>query len=224
VGDLVLAIDTSTSQVGVALGSGESVVAEVRLVGQRRHAEQLNPAIDHVLEQAGRSLSELAMVAVGVGPGLFTGLRVGVTTAKVVAQVVGCPVVPVSSLDLVARPLAMTGEWVAVVADARRGEVYSAVYAPGCEKVAEDAVTSPEDALARFPAEAGKMLVVGTGVSLLPERPGLVDAGAAFAHPSPAALVTLASQRWERRECCAAEEVQPVYLRQSDAELGWGAS
>ena len=102
---LVLAIDTATKQVGVAIGDGGAVRAEVRLAGGRRHAEQLVPAISALLDWTGVRLDQLAAIAVDVGPGLFTGLRVGITTAKVMAQALRVPVVPVASLDLVAYPV-----------------------------------------------------------------------------------------------------------------------
>src|SRR5438105_5036720 len=80
---LILALDTSTSQVSVAVGDGGAVVGCVQLAGGRRHAEQLAPAIEYLRGECGVELDHLAAIAVGIGPGLFTGLRVGVTTAKV---------------------------------------------------------------------------------------------------------------------------------------------
>ena len=79
---LLLAIDTATPQVAVALGDDGRVRGEIRLVGRRRHAEQLAPAIAYLCEQSRVRLEQLAAVAVGIGPGLFTGLRVGVTTTR----------------------------------------------------------------------------------------------------------------------------------------------
>ena len=103
---LILAIDTATSRVSVAIGDGGAVIGEVHLAGGRRHAEQLAPAIQYLCRELDVSLDQLAAIAVDVGPGLFTGLRVGVTTAKVMAQALRIPVVGVPSLDLVAYPLA----------------------------------------------------------------------------------------------------------------------
>ena len=81
------------------------MLGEVRLAGGRRHAEQLAPAIEYLRRELGIDLGHLAAIAVGIGPGLFTGLRVGVTTGKVMAQALRIPVVGIPSLDLVAYPL-----------------------------------------------------------------------------------------------------------------------
>ena len=112
---LVLAIDTATPCVSIALGDDERVVAAMQLAsgtdrgqGVRRHAELLAPGIESMCAQAGVRVAEVTAVAVGIGPGMFTGLRVGVTTAKVLAQTLRVPIVPVVSLDLVAYPLRFT--------------------------------------------------------------------------------------------------------------------
>ena len=108
---LVLAIDTATTQVGVAIGDGARVLGEVRMIGARRHAEQLAPAVAYLCSETGVSLDRIAAIAVGIGPGLFTGLRVGVTTAKVMAQALRVPVVDVPSLDLWPTRCATSGAW-----------------------------------------------------------------------------------------------------------------
>ena len=113
---LLLAIDTATPQVAVARGDDGRVRGEIRLVGRRRHAEQLAPAIAYLCEQSRVRLEQLAAVAVGIGPGLFTGLRVGVTTATVMAQTLRIPVVAVPSPDLVAE-LAAGAEEVLLAGD-----------------------------------------------------------------------------------------------------------
>jgi tRNA threonylcarbamoyladenosine biosynthesis protein TsaB len=105
----ILAIDTSTRRVGVALGSQHGLLASIELGGAAsegppRHAEQLVPAIDHLSRIAELPVRQLSAIAVAVGPGMFTGLRVGVTTAKVMAQALRIPVIPMASLDLVATP------------------------------------------------------------------------------------------------------------------------
>src|SRR4029077_17687794 len=82
----ILALNTSTAQVSVAVGDRGAVLGAIRLVGGRRHAEQLAPAIDYLRRELDLDLGHLAAIAVGTGPGLFTGLRVGVTRAKVMAQ------------------------------------------------------------------------------------------------------------------------------------------
>src|SRR4051794_41673297 len=128
---LLLALDTSTAQVSVAFGDRGAVLGSVQLAGGRRHAEQLAPAIEYLRRECAVELDHLAAVAVGTGPGLFTGLRVGVTTAKVMAQALRIPVVGVPSLDLVAYPLRHSERAIVAVLDARRPEGFAARSPPG---------------------------------------------------------------------------------------------
>src|SRR6187551_1942440 len=115
---LMLAIDTATAQVGVAIGRDGRVLGEVRIDGARRHAEELAPAIEYLRKETGVGLGDLACISVGIGPGLYTGLRVGVTTARTLAQVLDVPVVGIPSLDLVAYPWRTTHRRVVAVIDA----------------------------------------------------------------------------------------------------------
>ena len=225
---LVLAIDTATRQVSIALGDDGRVIAELRLTGDRRHAELLAPGIRSLFEQSGLSLRRLAAIAVGSGPGLFTGLRVGVTTAKVMAQALRLPVVVVPSLDLVAYPLRHSNRLVVAVLDARRNEVFSAAYRAvhgGVQRVSDYQVLPPDELLADLEAGGEELLLAGDGVDRYRDQFAGVDhaelAGPAFDAPSAAALVELAVARVQREEFVAPNEVRPLYLRQSDAEINW---
>jgi tRNA threonylcarbamoyladenosine biosynthesis protein TsaB len=229
---LVLALDTATDQVSVAIGDQGRVLGSVQLVGGRRHSEQLAPAIDYLRRELDVELGRLAAVAVGVGPGLFTGLRVGVTTAKVMAQALRVPVVGISSLDLVAYPLRHTERLVVAVLDARRREVFSARYRAvpgGVQRVSEYEVFAPAELVAELAADGSLdrtgVLLAGDGVDRFASDFGELAhaevAGAEFAHPSVAALVELATARAEREEFEPASELRPMYLRNSDAEINW---
>jgi tRNA threonylcarbamoyladenosine biosynthesis protein TsaB len=225
---IVLAIDTATPQVAVALGDGGEVRGEVRLVGSRRHAEQLAPAIRYLCDESGIRLDQLAAIAVGNGPGLFTGLRVGVTTAKVMAQALRVPVVAVPSLDLVAYPLAHTTRLIVTVLDARRHEVFSARYRPvpgGVQREGAYMVGSVHELVNDLEATGDEVLLAGNGVAQYRAELGALEraehAGPAFDYPSVAALVELASVRVEQEQFGSPWDVQPLYLRESDAELNW---
>ena len=172
---LLLALDTSTAQVSVAFGDGGAVVGSVQLTGGRRHAEQLAPAIEYLRRECGVALDRLAAIAVGTGPGLFTGLRVGVTTAKVMAQALRIPVVGVPSLDLVAYPLRHSERTIVAVLDARRREVFAARYQPvpgGVQRVSDYAVHAPAELVADLAADVGEsphgLLLAGDGVARFP--------------------------------------------------------
>jgi tRNA threonylcarbamoyladenosine biosynthesis protein TsaB len=229
---LLLAIDTSTRRVGVALGSQLGVVAAIELGGAAsdgppRHAEQLVPAIDHLVRATELPLRQLSAIAVAIGPGMFTGLRVGVTTAKVMAQALRIPVIPVPSLDLVAYPLRHTsGRVVLPTLDARRNELYYARYRPvpgGLVRESDYELASPADLLMRVDAAGESVVVAGDGALRFRDqfdRHELCEvAGPSFAAPSLAALVELASSRFEREDFVSAADVVPMYLRRSDAEI-----
>ena len=128
---LILGIETATEQVSVAIGGHEGVLAMFEVCRGRRHAETLIPAIEFVCKQADIEMSEFGAIAVDVGPGLFTGMRVGLAAAKAIAQALRVPMIGISSLDLLAFPLRQSGREVAAVIDARKGELFSRVLPPG---------------------------------------------------------------------------------------------
>ena len=128
---LVMGIESASDQCGCALASADGVIAETRLVLPRRHAEALAPQMRFVCEQAGVALADIEVVAVDHGPGLYTGLRAGLATAKATAAALGIDVAPVGSLDALAHgaaAVAQPGETVLSMLDARRGEVFWAWY------------------------------------------------------------------------------------------------
>ena len=135
-GVTLLAIETATDTVGVALLRDDGAVAERVHAGGRAHAELLAPSIAEVCAVSGCTVADIDAIAVDVGPGLFTGLRVGVATAKAMAQALGIRVLGVSSLDVLAAAALEAASGTAVgsvgamasVIDARRGEVFAAVY------------------------------------------------------------------------------------------------
>ncbi len=176
-------------------------------------------------------LDALTALAVGVGPGLFTGLRVGITTVKVMAQALGVPVVAVPSLDLIAYPLRHAGRRIAVVVDARRREVFHACYRPapdGVERVSAYTVGPPADVAATLAATGDAVLLAGDGVDPYPDVFLALDAaepaGPDFAWPSATALVELATRRVACGDVVTPDEVTPLYLRDSDAALAWGSA
>jgi tRNA threonylcarbamoyladenosine biosynthesis protein TsaB len=229
---LLLAMDTSTAHVSVAFGDRGAVIGAMQLAGGRRHAEQLAPAIEHLRLECGVDLDHLAAIAVGTGPGLFTGLRVGVTTAKVMAQALRIPVVGVPSLDLVAYPLRHSERTIVAVLDARRHEVFAARYQPvpgGVLRVSEYGVHSPAELVADLIADVAEfphgLLLAGDGVARFPTEFAEIEhaevAGPEFAAPSVTALIALATARAEREEFEQPADLRPLYLRQSDAEIAW---
>ena len=208
---LLLAFDTATPAVTVALHGDEGVLAEHTEVDARRHGELLAPGIGKVLAAAGRSRGELTGVAVGVGPGPFTGLRVGLVTARALGDALGIPVHGVCTLDVLAAAVAAAGAAgpFAVATDARRREVYWAGYAPTGRREGEPAVDRPAEIAQRL---AGRP-VAGQGPRLYPEQfPAPLDPEL----PSAGVLGGLVA-RLLREEPAALLPPSPLYLRRPDA-------
>lgn len=205
-------MDTATPAVtaGVVELTAESVGTRSARVATdaRRHAELLMPGVLAVCADAGIALPDVEAIVIGVGPGPFTGLRVGMVTAAALGDALGVPVHGVCSLDAIADG---RGELL-VVTDARRREVYWAAYAPDGRRVAGPAVDTPADLRSRV---SGLGAVAAAGGSA--EVTGLAVVGPAT--PSPAGLVGVAASAL--RAGRPPRPLEPLYLRRPDAvELG----
>ncbi len=225
---LILGIETATLAVGCAIGGHEGVRASFHAAHGRRHVETLVPAIEFMCHQAGVGLHEMGAVAVDVGPGLFSGLRVGVAAAKAFAQALRIPVIGVPSLDLLAFPVRHSSRLIVAAIDARRSEVFYAFYRQvpgGVQRLSGYNVGTPEKLGSELVATGEDCLMVGDGTSrypdLLTETAGREYGGPATAHPSAAALVELAHPLAMREEFVQPWELEPMYLRRSDAEINW---
>ncbi len=203
---MLLAFDTATPYVTVALHDGSDVLAERRSDQRMKHGEQLAPLIEAVTADAGIVRQDLTAIAVGVGPGPFTGLRVGLVTARTLALVLEIPVYGVCSLDVVAIEAALGAEPIGtgflVATDARRKEVYLAAYDEQGRRLDGPDVVRPADAATEDP-------VAGEGATLYPDAfpdqrgPALPSAGW-LAHAVAEELAEL-------------HDPEPMYLRRPDA-------
>ncbi|HMC51661.1 MAG TPA: tRNA (adenosine(37)-N6)-threonylcarbamoyltransferase complex dimerization subunit type 1 TsaB [Acidimicrobiales bacterium] len=225
---IVLGIETATVQVCCAVGGVEGVLAEFHAARGRRHAETLAPAIQFVCREASISLREVSAVAVDIGPGLFTGLRVGIATAKALAQALRVPMIGLSSLDLLAFATRYSRRTVLAAIDARRGEVYAATYRPvpgGLQRVSDYQLWRPRDLVLELVALGTDCLVVGDGAlryRALFDGDSRIELGTVgYAYPSASALVELAHPRAIREDFVQPWELAPLYLRQADAEMAW---
>ena len=202
---MLLALDTSSPQVCVALADGEDVLVELVSEQTMTHGEQLAPLIVRALETAGLDRTDLTAIAVGVGPGPFTGLRVGLVTARTLGFVLGIPVHGVCSLDVLAAEALGTGAVTSdflVTTDARRTEVYWATYDATGARLTDPAVDRPGDVETEHP-------VVGEGALLYP-----------MAFPARVGP-TRPSAGWLARAVAGGRvpvvEPEPLYLRRPDA-------
>lgn len=226
---LILGIETSTAQSSVCVGSERGPIATAGLNHGRTHAEYLAPAIDFCLERAGATASSLAGVAVGLGPGQFTGMRVGIATAQAFAHARQLPVIGLNALDLLAFPVryVRADRLVCAVIDARRSELFWAFYRPshgGVQRITDLRVGPAEKLAGEIEAVREDVLCVGEGA--LASRSLLESAGAALAshgnaHPNAWSLVELAMPRFLREETQHPEDLRPIYVRKPDARISW---
>ncbi|WP_405778029.1 tRNA (adenosine(37)-N6)-threonylcarbamoyltransferase complex dimerization subunit type 1 TsaB [Streptomyces sp. NBC_00859] len=187
---LLLAVDTATPAVTAALHDGTSVVAQSSRTDARRHGELLLPAIDHVLTEAGLKPNAVTGIVVGVGPGPYTGLRVGIVTAATLGSALGVPVYGLCTLDGLAYASGLEGPFV-VATDARRKEVYWARYDGIRARLGEPAVDRPAD----IAAQVAGVPAVGAGALLYPDT--FPDARAPE-HVAAGALAALAAEKLAR--------------------------
>jgi tRNA threonylcarbamoyladenosine biosynthesis protein TsaB len=228
---LVLAVESATDTAGVALADEDGILGSVVVARGRRHTESIAPAIDTLRRRTGLSLADVDVVGVDVGPGLFTGLRVGVGTAKALAFALDVPVVTATSLEVLAHAVASSGatdgRLLVPVVDARRGEVFSARFRAGPVPLTDgtpDAVWAPE-ALAADLAAAGPLVLVGDGARRYREvfgtLPQAVVAGPGWGAPPVGALAELCVARAGAGLTHDGASVMPRYLRQADAKINW---
>jgi tRNA threonylcarbamoyl adenosine modification protein YeaZ len=210
---LVLVVDSATPAVTAALlevtAEGVSPLGRRCTVDARAHGELLAPAVDALLTEAGAKPRELGAVVAGVGPGPFTGLRVGLVTAAAISQALGIPAYGVCSLDGIGA--AVPGRAL-VATDARRREVYWAVY-DGGRRLTDPAVDAPAEVAVRI-AELRLERAYGEGAQRYADQLGLPAADGPR-YPDPAVLGWLAAERV--RAGAPGEPLTPLYLRRPDA-------
>jgi len=223
----VLAIETATAASSIALAEDNLVVATAGRVDRRGHVGFLVPALDFCFAQAGWTPSDIELVAVDVGPGLFSGIRAGLATAQAVAGAVGAPIVPVLSLDAVALRAATGHRRIWAVVDVRRREVAVGPYRPVPGGVVRDGATelcSPAAFRASLEGDAADVLVVGDWRAL-PEGTLLglhaIKTGRPR-YPVAEAIAEIARSRAERGEVPHPDEVRPRYMREPDVTINWG--
>jgi len=221
----ILAVDTATKNCSVAVTDEDSILAESTSIIDRTHSRQLMNIIDSVLGKAGMKAAQLDGFAVTIGPGSFTGLRIGIASIKGLAYSLAKPVVGVSSLETLAYQCRRTPYLICPLLDARKQEVYYCHYRfeeGKLEKILEERVASPAEVVGEIREPC---LFVGNGATLYHE---LISAGlgksAFFAGQNEdiiqaSAVARLSLPRFKRRDTDDVHRLAPHYIRQSDAEL-----
>ncbi len=214
-----LSIDTSTRYAGAGLSEEGRLLAEYSWVSRQNHSVELLPAIDHLLKTNGAMPRDLTCVFVAIGPGGFSALRVGLSTAKGLAISLGVPLVALNTLEIEADPFRGLGMPVCAALDAGRGEVAAAVFAEedGAWRTAREAwIASPEEVVSGID---GRALFCGEGSSLLEsalaERLGDGSVLAEHTPPTrrPGTLARMGHERFARGELSDTSTLEPFYLR-----------
>lgn len=219
---LILTIETSTPTERVAVVRDLSVLAELTETVGRGHTEKLLSAVESVLTSSSVALRDLDAIGVSIGPGRFSGLRVGLATAKGLAAASGLPVAPVQTLAALAGSARPYEGLVCPMLDARRGEVYSALFrlGSGCERFTQDVAVTPGAMLKTVGGQAGdeRVLFLGSGAAMSrDEISSSFGAGALFpdedvAAPAPLAMAAIIEEA-SLPDAAEAATLEPIYLR-----------
>ena len=222
----ILAIETATPGASVALVEDRATLAAASRIDRVGHAGFLVPAIDFCFDQVGWSPSDLDVVVVDVGPGLYTGLRVGLATAQGLAAAFGIPLVPATSVDAVALEARTGHRMIWAVVDVRRGEFAVARYRPvpgGVVKEGSTDLLTPDVLRAMLTSNADDSLVVGD-LAALPDGffRGMkrVKSGRPR-YPYAVALAEIGHARMERDDYPAPDDIRPLYMREPDVTINW---
>lgn len=223
----VLSIDSSGLVASVAVMSDGILVGEYTIHNKKTHSQTLLPMISDMLKMAEVEPGELDCIAVSAGPGSFTGLRIGASTAKGLAWTLGIPVVPVSSLMGLAANISQPGALVCPIMDARRNQVYYGIYriTEGIPEVlSEPDVAAIETALERVNARGEEVIFLGDGVPVFEEViKEKAEVAVQFTAPrnryqSGASVAALGTILFKEKKYVEAGSFAPVYLRKSQAE------
>jgi tRNA threonylcarbamoyladenosine biosynthesis protein TsaB len=217
----ILALETSGPAGGAALLDGDRVRGEHILNILATHSERVMTAVDRLLHDAGWRPSELEGLALAVGPGSFTGLRIGISTAQGLALALRLPIAPVPTLDALAATLPFAALPVCPVLDARKGEVYASLYrwdGHGMRRDWDYLALSPEE-LTRLLTEP--VVVLGDGAGVI-DSPFACPAPPARRLPSPACVAQLGHSVLLAGGGVGPGDLRPIYLRPSEAELKRG--
>ncbi len=227
--ETILAIDTSTRTGSVAVSRDREVLGEILLNVRNTHSERLLLLVSQLLSDTGVSLKEIDAFATALGPGSFTGLRVGIATIKGLAMATGKPVIGISSLQILAMNVPLAPHLICPLFDARKKEVYAGLYhwqAGGAEPLRADAVLAPDRLLESLD---GDIIFLGEGawayrtllIARMGDRAHLIPRSLSL--PRASLACALAHERYQGGQTVSLERLAPAYVRPSEAEIAWSA-
>ncbi len=216
---LILALDTATDKGSLALMADEELLAESSLESAGTYLQRLLPGVEALLQAARRRLAEVEAIAVSIGPGNFTGLRIGLATAKGLAYALGCPLIPVSTLEALAAQFPYHPAPIGVIMDAKRGEVFFARFR--CLEAQPQTIEGPVRlAVNLLPSQvAPPLLLTGPGLNAHEDflknslPPEIQWAPLESRHPRAAAVARLGRLRLAAGLTAAPARLTPTYLR-----------
>ena len=216
----ILAVDTSGNVCCAAVLADEKILSEIYVDNKKTHSETLGPMIDECLKSAGLDIKDIGLFCCAIGPGSFTGLRIGAGMIKAFAHASGKPAIGVNTLDALAVNAGGTDEAVCPMIDARRGETYCALYRNG-ERISEYRAEPVDIFLQELAGQ--KAVFLGDGAVNYREKILGASAGFRIAHPGivlqRAGSVGLAALSMYKKGLCQdAYSLKPFYLRETQAE------
>jgi tRNA threonylcarbamoyladenosine biosynthesis protein TsaB len=223
----ILAVDTATKSCSVAIIEAGSVCAELTTLKEQTHSKHLMELIHNALGISGFGAADIDGLAVTIGPGSFTGLRIGVSTIKGLAHALDKPVAGISSLDVLAWQCADRSYLICPLLDARKGEVYSATYRYNHDTLtpkSPETASAPEAAIQKIKEPC---VFIGSGAQLYRKRISKVLGDLAHFAPQSQNIIRASSvaflsmERFKTHDTVTAADLVPHYIRKSDAELNF---
>ena len=229
---IILSIDSSTPVAGIAVSSGRELLGEITLNTKNTHSEKLMPLVQQLLDELELTVKDLDAIAVTQGPGSFTGLRIGMATAKGLAQGADKQLIAVPTLDCLAENLVHYPGIVCPIMNAQKKQVYTAIYRSGrdgMERLSDYQAIAVEQLAEQLKALDEDVWFVGDGVTafgdvfaqLLGDRCRFADGHQIL--PRAGALAMLAARRAEQQQFDDLYQAELIYIRKSEAEVQWEA-
>lgn len=225
----ILGIETSTLVSSVALATKDTLLAEITLQTKKTHSELLMPHVDKILCMAGINKKELKGIAVSIGPGSFTGLRIGLATAKALAYALQIPIIGVPTLEVLAYGCPVPGAILAPMLDAQKGNIYQALFKWQDGQLIEImpvTVMDIHEALEELTKYEEPVVVMGEAAVLHREKIQQVGKNLTVAAPHvviqrASSLAVLGQSRLQQGLSHDFMSLEPVYIRRSEAEVLW---
>lgn len=229
---IILSIDSSTPVAGIAVSDGMQLLGEITLNTKNTHSEKLMPLVKHLLDELALSVNDLDAIAVTQGPGSFTGLRIGMATAKGLAQGAGKKLIAVPTLDCLAQNLLHYPGIICPIMNAQKKQVYTAIYRSGrnkLERLSDYQAIAVEQLAAQLKELKEDVWFVGDGVAAFADMfQELLGDACRFADghnilPRAGALAMLAAERASEERFDDLYQAELIYIRKSEAEVQWEA-